>query len=888
MFDFKSVVDVFARHLRLGRADQAVLEREFARINQTSQAVSQSRGPGPAVASGPVYVANAALEDGLKVWSPDGKLTFIAEPDGDVKVGWDVLSAAGTALAVYSVAQDYNGETLGRGDLVLGDTTPGKANLQWDRSAGSILLRSGKVGRISLAADGDVKIGPDVSAPGTTNLAIFSSDQAYNGEQVAIGDMLIGDSSPGKANLFWDKSEGRLKFRGGKTVTAYVDTDGKLFALAGEIGGWTIAPGLLSSPGILLNSAESIINVGGTSPYLEINGATKQIKASSFVPGKAGFRLSGLTGDAEFNNITARGEIRASVFTIGEVQAHAGTLGIFNSAAVLYEGFTSPAVSGNVEIKVKKTASGNPPFSYNANADLRSRLLIKYWDATNGLITAWLRVDAAGIDAGDYYRYPTCRMMSGSSFVQFPAGIAIADYGPKGSGNILLCAYDPSGNTPNLSMSAHEGEPWISQIEMLRTGNLRNTFDYPDSNIYGTTLGRKEHVALTLDTGDLAGVGANGLRIWNNNAVIAQWDASGKIIIGEYGRGKSRIEISSGAFDLVRRNYADDTEYNWIHMGTDGLAVFGPTRDNYARVEIRNTGLYLLSRVGGQDYERIKLGSDGNAEFTGKITATSGEIAGNLSVTGSGRILAGGGLVELSADGLNLSDQFQDGSLPSSIYWGNSVYLQGYKGGLSPNRYSILQVVANADRLAARDKSNITLTANATDPARDTGIRIYSNVNSPDYSEITFEVGGDGIANFGKDLITFHDPLMVEGAITTTSDIYTTPWTDYSSSSTVVGWSSFTTKIIHYKKVGKLVFVNYNIQGTSNATTASFTLPFTPATYTVFPVGRAVDNGVYVNTHPFGHTETGKWSFYLSANGSEAWTASGTKMIRGQFFFEEA
>ena len=53
---------------------------------------------------------------------------------------------------------------------------------------------------------------------------------------------------------------------------------------------------------------------------------------------------------------------------------------------------------------------------------------------------------------------------------------------------------------------------------------------------------------------------------------------------------------------------------------------------------------------------------------------------------------------------------------------------------------------------------------------------------------------------------------------------------DYSATSTVVGWTTFTQKTIRYSVIGKLLIVEYFISGTSNATTTSFTLPQASAT----------------------------------------------------------
>lgn len=70
--------------------------------------------------------------------------------------------------------------------------------------------------------------------------------------------------------------------------------------------------------------------------------------------------------------------------------------------------------------------------------------------------------------------------------------------------------------------------------------------------------------------------------------------------------------------------------------------------------------------------------------------------------------------------------------------------------------------------------------------------------------------------------------LTAKGLLTPSADFYTVDYTDYSSTSTVVGWSGFDSnaKQIWYKKIGKTVFVWFYISGTSNSATHTFTLPF--------------------------------------------------------------
>lgn len=128
--------------------------------------------------------------------------------------------------------------------------------------------------------------------------------------------------------------------------------------------------------------------------------------------------------------------------------------------------------------------------------------------------------------------------------------------------------------------------------------------------------------------------------------------------------------------------------------------------------------------------------------------------------------------------------------------------------------------------------------------------------------------------------------LTPNGDLFASGDVYTDVWNDWAGSSTIIGWSSFTTKNILYKRIGKLVIISFFLTGPSNATGASFTLPFTAnAAYGLTIPIAAQDNGVVV-TSPvayLGNTTT--CSLYKDITGT-TWTASGTKDIRGQFFYQ--
>ena len=113
-----------------------------------------------------------------------------------------------------------------------------------------------------------------------------------------------------------------------------------------------------------------------------------------------------------------------------------------------------------------------------------------------------------------------------------------------------------------------------------------------------------------------------------------------------------------------------------------------------------------------------------------------------------------------------------------------------------------------------------------------------------------------------------------------------TDWIDYSSTSTVIGWTTFVYKQIKYKIIGKQVFVRFNLEGTSNNTATTFTLPFNNISIINYANTYAGNNGVLVNGNSVININSNV--FLGVQNGNTVWTASGSKWIAGQFFYEIA
>jgi hypothetical protein len=119
-----------------------------------------------------------------------------------------------------------------------------------------------------------------------------------------------------------------------------------------------------------------------------------------------------------------------------------------------------------------------------------------------------------------------------------------------------------------------------------------------------------------------------------------------------------------------------------------------------------------------------------------------------------------------------------------------------------------------------------------------------------------------------------------------------TPWIDFSEQSTIVGWSAYTTKRIRYKVVGNIVYVNLTLDGTSNSTSTTFTLPYIPKITSQGIATLTSDNGASTITGRFLLTASditvicSRPSSASSVTPTQTWTASGNKIIIGQFFYE--
>lgn len=122
-------------------------------------------------------------------------------------------------------------------------------------------------------------------------------------------------------------------------------------------------------------------------------------------------------------------------------------------------------------------------------------------------------------------------------------------------------------------------------------------------------------------------------------------------------------------------------------------------------------------------------------------------------------------------------------------------------------------------------------------------------------------------------------------------DIYSTAWTTFGGSSTIVGWADplATSELVNYKKVGNLVFVQFYLDGVSDTTAVTFTLPFTQINTNgvelKVPI-QVADNSGAIGLGLLVLGINSATANCFSDMAGTAWTASNNKRVQGQFWYE--
>ena len=436
-----------------------------------------------------------------------------------------VLRASGATTAAFAAIQDADlPATIVRTSrtITAGAGTTGGGDLSANRTIDVVVANTGATG---LTVEPDAIRLTSSSAPGAA-AAVLATDA--NGSLLLDTNLLSVDAPNNRIGVNRTPAAAALDV----VAAANADHTLRVTQKSGQTGRLWRVEDVSGNELIVLDSAGNLQS-GNPGFYSGLTGW--QIK-----PG----------GNAEFNNIVARGEFHASIFVMDEFHASGGTL-VIAPAAVL-ENDATLSDAGDEALTDIRTTSGT---GSGALIDLRTDSVTgsgtqmtarsvenwidisdpasghaqvftagwvvrtKYFNGT-GVYDLWLRINSV-TDMSTYYRYHV-QKMSGTA-TTIPAGTAIISYGEEGDGRILLTSdqsYAPymdvftvgpdvwAGGAgailPHVRLGRLDGVgvPGLSGIEQY--GIVAGT-DLSNANapyLYATNLGVKLYqVPLTLNDG---------------------------------------------------------------------------------------------------------------------------------------------------------------------------------------------------------------------------------------------------------------------------------------------------------------------------------------------------------------------------------------------------
>jgi len=381
---------------------------------------------------------------------------------------------------------------------------------------------------------------------------------------------------------------------------------GSVTATSGNIGGWTIGATTLTGGNVTLDAA-GVISV-------------------NYAAGLTGARIDN-NGNAEFNNITARGAINTAVLVYNQVHATGGSMILSKAAFKLRTAFTTVNSPTTFNVDTEDAEGSTHAASQLAIAGDILRL-------KDGTADAWLTVSSVS-DQTTFWRY-VCTKSSpaaGTNYT-FQAGAAIVNYGQTGQGFLYLTADDADG--PFYSVRTHAGSPWSAATERLRLGNLKNAYGVGANNRYGIGLG------------DFSG---GNYMMYNPTDSFVIKVGGGEVLIGATGISlktgsavANSITFVNGA-TVIGKEFVVDTTITNHSTQTMPSGVGGITTAIW-QAEVFNNALTgeTILRVDAGATPHIELTDSGVSTFAGVIIG-DGILGTNpnamLDVRGSG-IFTGG------------------------------------------------------------------------------------------------------------------------------------------------------------------------------------------------------------------------------------------------------
>ena len=297
----------------------------------------------------------------------------------------------------------------------------------------------------------------------------------------------------------------------------------------------------------------------------------------------------------------------------------------------------------------------------------------------------------------------------------------------------------------------------------------------------------------------------------------------------------------------------------------------------------------------------------GTVSASGAVIGASGSFAGLLTV---GTISATGAVIGASASITNL---LTVGTLSVPLLTVGTVSASGALIGASCSITNLLIVVGTLSAGIVRAGPNGIVTAGNVSASNGVivgsagsfigTVTMASLTVSKTITVGTLSASGAITGATGSFPILYTSGTMSGANIITTGNISvggyglfgnlvaTEDIINYQGTSTLVGWGTITTKNILYSCLGRTAQVFFNIDGTSDSTAATFTVPYTAYK----SAGGFLFGGLLLQASNNGAAITTPCRVYINAGeniiraetdfGGTGWTNSGNKKITGSLFF---
>ena len=308
MADFLKILE---SKIDFSPTEASVAERWFRQVERDNRYTNQisSGGGGGYVTS--LEAGNVAIDltEGITLRNPGtGDRSVRLDPDGDAWFGHNIDDPDFTTMFIISNQNNYNGETFGAGDLLIGSNSTGKGNMWWDASVGKLYFRSGTTQSVEIGDGGIIASWGQIGGWSIDATRIYKSeielDSSADEIRVGTNKVILGTagitaiqgtiagwtinaSQITKGVIDIDSANEKIAIDTNKVV---LNSSG-ITAIAGTIGGWTINASTIAKTGIILDSDNDQIRVGASAPTIVLDGGTKQVRSSNYSADASGFVL---------------------------------------------------------------------------------------------------------------------------------------------------------------------------------------------------------------------------------------------------------------------------------------------------------------------------------------------------------------------------------------------------------------------------------------------------------------------------------------------------------------------------------------------------------------------------------------------------------------------